>query len=59
MNRGILAKLVGLSLLFSVAVFNLRSSFAQGAGLATANQSFDAPQSEARGLLRIDTERRF
>ncbi|MDD5477476.1 MAG: tetratricopeptide repeat protein [Candidatus Omnitrophica bacterium] len=40
MNKRILAKLVGFGLLFFVAIFNPCSSFAQGAGLTTANQFF-------------------
>jgi len=40
MSKQILVRLVGFSLLFSAAIFNLRSSFAQGAGLTTANQFF-------------------
>lgn len=40
MNKRILAKLAGFSLLFFVAIFNPCSSFAQGAELTTANQFF-------------------
>jgi len=40
MSKRVLTKLIGLSLLFFVVVFNLRSSFAQGAGFATAKQFF-------------------
>ena len=57
MSKRILAKLVGFSLLFSLLIFNLRSSFAQETGLTTVNQFFyqgNSAYKEAKYEAAID-----